>query len=141
MTDEERVSLLMQKLRRCHRFLHQRADGGKTGQARLLRELRFHGEMTQRSLQEHMRIQQSSLSELVKKTEEQGLIERNVCPDDKRQLLVRLTEAGREQAERVHEAYLQQNIVFMQVLTEEEQLTLLALLTKLDERWTEEYSR
>ena len=54
MTQEERVGSLIQKLRRCYRFIHNHADGGKWSQARALRQLRFHGEMTQRMLQEHM---------------------------------------------------------------------------------------
>ena len=141
MTQEERVGSLIQKLRRCYRFIHNHADGGKWSQARALRQLRFHGEMTQRMLQEHMSIQQSSLSELMKKMEEQGLITRTCCPTDRRQVMIGLTDEGRALLTASEEADLQQNIHYLQVLTAEEQQTLLALLTKLDEGWSAMYPR
>lgn len=141
MTDEERVGELMQRLRRCFRFIHHRADGGKGSQARILRVLHRHGEMTQRHLQEHMNIQQSSLSELVKKMEDQALLQRTVCPEDRRQIMIRLTQTGKQMFEENEDADLHQNIGYLQVLTEQEQLELLALLTKLDTRWSELYSR
>ncbi len=141
MTQEERVGSLIQKLRRCYRFIHNHADGGKWSQARALRQLRFHGEMTQRMLQEHMSIQQSSLSDLVKKLEEQQLIDRTPCPEDRRQVMIRLTDEGRKQLAASEEADLHQNIHYLQVLTAEEQQTLLELLTKLDAGWSAIYPR
>ena len=141
MTQEERVGSLIQKLRRCYRFIHNHADGGKWSQARALRQLRYHGEMTQRMLQEHMSIQQSSLSDLVKKLEEQQLIDRTPCPEDRRQVVIRLTEEGRAQLAASEEADLQQNINYLQVLSPEEQQTLLDLLTKLDAGWSAIYPR
>ena len=139
MTQEERVASLIHKLRRCYRFIHNHADGSKWSQARALRQLRFHGDMTQRLLQEHVSIQQSSLSELVAKMEEQGLISRSQCPTDRRQVIIGLTDAGRHHLEVSEQADLQQNIQYLQVLTPEEQQTLLDLLTKLDTGWSEQY--
>ena len=139
MTHEERVGLLIRKLRRCFRFIHNHADGGKWSQAQVLRELRYHGDMTQRNLQEHMNIQQSSLSELVKKMEEQGLIARTPCPNDRRHVMIGLTEEGRRLLAESEEHDLHQNITYLQVLTEEEQQTLLELLSKLDAGWSALY--
>ena len=139
MTQEERVGALIHKLRRCFRFIHNHADGGKWSQARVLRQLRFHGDMTQRNLQEHMNIQQSSLSELAKKMEEQGFITRTPCPDDRRQVMISLTDVGRQMLAESEEHDLQQNITYLQVLSEDEQQTLLDLLSKLDASWSELY--
>ena len=141
MTQEERVGGLIHKLRRCFRFIHNHADGGKWSQARALRELRWHGEMTQRLLREHMSIQQSSLSELVKKMEEQGLIRRSPCVTDRRQVVLSITEEGLRLLSESEETDLQQNITYMQVLTDEEQQTLYELLTKLDAGWSASYPR
>jgi len=141
MTQEERVGSLIQKLRRCFRFIHHHADGGKWSQFRVLRELRFHGGMTQRTLREHMNIQQSSLSELVMKMEEQGLLARTPCPTDRRQVLIAPTEEGLRQLAVSEEADLRQNITYLQVLTEAEQQTLLELLTKLDDGWSALYPK
>ena len=139
MTQEERVRELIRKLRRCFRFIHHRSDGGRCSQIQVLRELRYHGDMTQRRLREHMNIQQSSLSEIVKKMEEQRLIQRSVCDTDRRQMQIGLSEQGRRLLEKSDAVDLQQNMVYMQVLTAEEQQTLLELLTKLDQGWTELY--
>ena len=141
MTQEERVDALIRKLRRCYRFIHNHADGGKWSQARALRQLRYHGEMTQRMLQEHMSIQQSSMSDLVKKLEEQQLIVRTPCPEDRRQVMISLTDSGRAQLAASEEADLQQNISYLQVLTPQEQQTLLDLLTKLDASWVALYPK
>ena len=141
MTQEERVGSLIHKLRRCFRFVHHHADGGKWSQNRVLRELRWHGDMTQRNLQEHIGIQQSSLSELVTKMEQQQLITRSPYPDDRRQVLIGLTDNGRQLLALSEQTDLQQNITYLQVLSEDEQQTLLDLLTKLDDSWTVLYPR
>jgi len=141
MTQEERVTSLIHKLRRCYRFIHNHADGGKWSQARALRQLRYHGDMTQRLLQEHVNIQQSSLSELVTKMEEQGFITRSQCPTDRRQVLIHITDAGRQHLEKNEKADLQQNIQYLQVLTAEEQQTLLDLLTKMYAGWSALYPK
>ena len=131
MTQEEQVRDLVYTLWRCFRFLHKHSEGGKVSQLRVLRVLRRHEEMTQRQLLDHMAIQQSTLSELLKKMEDQDLIQRTCCPQDRRQVILRLTEAGREQLEQME----------ARVLSWEERQTLLELLTKLDASWSEQEVR
>lgn len=141
MTEEERVGSLVHKLRRCFRFIHHHTDGGKWSQNRVLRELRFHGSMTQRQLREHIGIQQSSLSELVAKMEMQGLILRTPCPEDRRQVQIELTEEGLCVLAESEEKDLRQYVTYLQVLTDEEQQSLLDLLAKLDDSWSVQYPR
>lgn len=141
MTQEERIDSLIHKLRRCFRFLHRKADGHKWSQNRVLRELRYHGDMTQKQMQEHIGIQQSSLSELLSKMEEQHLLQRTPCLTDRRHVTLSLSQEGRQLLEESEKADLQQNIVYLQVLTPQEQETLLELLTKLDDSWTSLYPR
>ena len=138
MTREERAQGIMRYFRRCYRFIHFYADGGKASQWTLLRELRFHGSMTQRMLQEHVGIRQSSLSELVKKLEEQGVIRRQTCEDDRRQIIITLTEKGTALLEEAQEQNLRQQVEHLSVLTEEEQETLYVLMSKLNAHWNGE---
>lgn len=141
MTETERTSALIQHLRRCFYFIHRRADGGRTGQARVLRLVGRHEEMTQRHLQEHLEIGQSSLSDMVKKMEEQDLIQRTACEQDRRQIHIRLTERGYDLWKENEQADIIRNTEYLQVLTPEDQDTLLQLLAKLDARWSEKYPR
>lgn len=141
MTQEEQVRDLVYTLWRCFRFLHKHSEGGKVSQLRVLRVLRRHEEMTQRQLLDHMAIQQSTLSELLKKMEDQDLIQRTCCPQDRRQVVLRLTEAGREHLEQMEARELSRNVGYLQVLSWEERQTLLELLTKLDASWSEQEVR
>lgn len=141
MTQEEQVRDLVYTLWRCFRFLHKHSEGGKASRLRVLRVVHRHQEMTQRQLLDHMAIQQSTLSELLKKMEEDGLLQRDPCPEDRRQVLLRLTSAGKEQLEQMEARELTRNIQYLQALSWEERETLLSLLTKLDNSWTEQYPR
>lgn len=138
MTQEEQVRDLVYTLWRCFRFLHKHSEGGKVSQLRVLRVLRRHPEMTQRQLLDHMAIQQSTLSELLKKMEDLALIQRSPCPQDRRQVVLKLTESGREQMEQMEARELSRNVQYLQVLSWEERQTLLDLLTKLDTCWSEQ---
>ena len=73
--------------------------------------------------------------------EEQNLITRSPYPDDRRQVFLELTDAGRALLAAGEAADLQQNITYLQVLTPQEQQTLLDLLTKLDAGWSAMYPK
>lgn len=141
MTQEEQVRDLVYTLWRCFRFLHKHSEGGKVSQLRVLRVLRRHEEMTQRQLLDHMAIQQSTLSELLKKMEDQALIQRAPCPQDRRQVMLRLTEIGEAHLRETEARELSRNIGYLQVLSWEERQTLLDLLIKLDSCWSEQETR
>ncbi len=99
MDQQEQATELLFLLRRCGHRLHGKRGGGKLSQQRVLRILTKYGEQTQHQLQERMGVQQGSLSELVKKLETQGLVMRTRAPQDRRQVLIRLTGAGRAESE------------------------------------------
>lgn len=61
------------------------------------------GELSQQELGMHFDLKPGSLSEILSKLELGGLIERSRNPKDRRQLTIRLTEAGWEKA-RVEQA-------------------------------------
>jgi len=137
METSEQTLELLHLLLRCGHYLHHHWGCGRASQNRTLRILDEHSEMTQRQLQDLMGIQQGSLSELVKKLEGQGLIVREREQNDQRQLLIRITEAGRQQNQYNHTQRMRQGRELAAALSEEEQRQLLALLGKLYGSWQE----
>ena len=133
-TSEQAVETL-HLLRRCGHYLHHHWGCGRAGQMRALHILEDCGEMTQRELQDRMGIQQGSLSELVKKLEEQSFITRTCSQADHRQLLIRITEPGRRQSRLLRERRNKEAAELAGVLTEGEQRQLRALLNKLLDSW------
>lgn len=75
------------------RYLRHAPDVG-AGQPKILSLLRDQGEMTQRALQESAGVRAASISEMLMKLEEAGLVNRRVSPEDRRSVLVTLTEKG-----------------------------------------------
>ena len=76
------------RYRRSERF------GPEHGQGRLIELLRKTGPLTQKKLAYFLGIRQQSLGELVRKLEEAGYVERKPSPEDKRAMIVSLTDAG-----------------------------------------------
>lgn len=74
--------------------------GGVSGKAPIICLLAKQpgGEMSQQELGMHFDLKPGSLSEILSKLELNGLIERSRNPKDRRQLTIRLTETGRENA-------------------------------------------
>ena len=124
MDQTEQALTILRLLRCCGRYLHHHWGDGRGSQFRALRILNEQGQLTQRQLQDLMEIQQGSLSEIVKKLEDQGFIAREREPSDRRQLLIRATEEGRNQSQEL-----------MKALDSAEQERLLELLTKLLDSW------
>ena len=58
--------------------------------------------LTPSQLAEHERVQPPVMTRTVNALEELGLVNKEPCPDDKRQVLVGLTAAGRADAEATH---------------------------------------
>ena len=86
--------------------------------------------MPQRELQDYLGIQPGSMSELIGKLEQKGLLQRVASEKDRRSRILMLTEQGRELTDAVKE---EQEL--FGILSEEEQGQLRALLTKLLEAW------
>ncbi len=131
----EQAVEMLHLLRRCGHYLHHHWGCGRASQMRVLHILEDCGEMTQRELQDRMGIQQGSLSELVKKLEEQSFITRMCSPTDRRQLLIRITEPGRQQSRLLWERRNREAMELASVLSEEEQRELRTLLRKLSDSW------
>ena len=76
-------------------------------------------------------IRPQSLSELIMKLERDGLLLRSKNPEDRRETLVSLTEAGRQRAAEFEQQRRRREEDFLASLTAEERSTLTGLLRKL----------
>ena len=102
---EEFDSTLLEQYFRLHRLLmhglHERRGCARTaysGQGRVLKLLRIKPEISQREMAEILGIRPQSLGETLNRLEAAGYIERRIREDDRRSLIVCLTEAGAEAA-------------------------------------------
>lgn len=132
----QQPSELLHLLRRCGHYLHRHWSSGRASQFRALRILEENGEITQRQLQDLMGIQQGSLSELVKKLEDQELITRACAFEDRRQLLIRVTKKGQKQGLEYQECQQNEAVELLGALSGEEQRQLYVLLDKLLDSWS-----
>lgn len=75
------------------------SEGGiHFGQARILVTLMFHGELIQRTIGQGLHIKPSTVTNMVKKMEASGLIDRKRDTNDDRIINVTLTSKGKEAA-------------------------------------------
>lgn len=65
------------------------------GQWAALRTLESHGPMTPSELAAHEKVQPPSMTKIVARLEEHGYVSRTPDPDDRRQVMVAATKAGR----------------------------------------------
>lgn len=122
---------LSELIRKCnHYIVHYKGRG----QGKILKILAKQGEMSQKDLQDILEIQSGSISELLAKLEEKSLIVRTKSEEDKRKVIISITELGREKvancgcknrAEKLYGG-----------LSEEEKKELKFLLEKLMNSWS-----
>lgn len=116
-------------------FMHVNA-GGRGGKQYVLVVLAKHdGRMTQRSLQEVVRISSPALSEVLAKLENEGLVERARCEQDRRAQEITLTPEGAERAEQVMRKRAAFETEALDCLTSEEAAQLADLLDRVAAHW------
>ena len=101
------------------------------GRGRLMGILHDHGAMNQCRLAELLDIRPQSLSELLVKMEGDGMIARAQSGEDRRQIIVSLTEEGSARVAAFREMHRRHAEEFLAPLTAEEKITFAALLNKL----------
>ena len=101
------------------------------GRGRIMGTLHDHGPMSQSRLAELLEIRPQSLSELIVRMEDDGLVARAQSGEDRRQIIVSLTEEGSRRVYAFREAHRRHAAQFLSPLTDEEKITLCALLKKL----------
>lgn len=95
------------------------------------------GESSQQELGMHFDLKPGSLSEILSKLELGGLIERSRNPKDRRQLTIRLTEAGWEKARVEQAARIRFREQAFSALTHDEREQLAEMLEKIRVTWEE----
>lgn len=130
--DHGAIDELSELLGKCNHHITHHGKG--RGQGKILKILARNGEMSQKDLQDILEIQSGSISEILAKLEEKGMITRTKSEEDKRKVMISITDAGREKAancgcknraERLYSG-----------LTEDEKEQLKTLLNKLVNSWT-----
>lgn len=101
------------------------------GRGRLMAALCDSGEMSQTALADMLDIRPQSLSELIAKTENEGLVTRRRDKSDRRRTLVSLTDEGRKSVMRFREENRKVSAEFLSSLNENEKNELYAILSKL----------
>ena len=115
----------------CGHYMHFHG-GGVSGKAPIICLLAKQpgGEMSQQELGMHFDLKPGSLSEILSKLELNGLIERSRNPKDRRQLTIRLTETGRENARIDQAARIRFREQAFSALTHDEREDLAEMLDK-----------
>ncbi len=107
------------------------------GQFNCLLVLDEKGTLTQKDLAAYLAIRSTSTGELLKKLAEKGLIQKEVDPKDKRSHLISLTEAGKEEAQRMKEKRSKAHQEMLTYLTAEEKQAFGQALAKIEQFYLE----
>ncbi|MFY0544105.1 MarR family winged helix-turn-helix transcriptional regulator [Brevibacillus sp. H7] len=83
-------------------------------------------------LGDDLAVTRANVSGLLNALEKMGLVHREFDPEDRRRVLVHLTESGRNTLEQAWPVYEETVMSGFQRLSEEEQATLLKLLEKIE---------
>lgn len=103
------------------------------GQGRVLKLLKMQPEITQKELSDLMDMRPQSLGDLLRKLEQKGYITRIQAENDKRAMIIRLTEKGAK-AEIQDDKQLGFETLF-DCLAEEEQIRLSEYLKRIIDDW------
>ena len=132
---ERQCAHIVDMLGYCGHYMHVNG-GGRSGRAPIICAIaKRGGEMPQRALMNLFDLKAGSLSEVLAKIERDGFIERTRDPQDRRQLIIRLTEAGREQAAFEQARREKFRAEALTCLSKEEKEQLEDMLSRVKEHW------
>ncbi len=133
MEENKLERAVVEELHRVLRFLRRRPAGAPRGGRiyRILEPIEQHEEVSTRELAEILDVRPSSLNEMLSRMEQDGLIMRRRDPQDQRVFLVSLTQEGSSQMQQLREATAKSYSVIGQILSVQEQQTLVSLCRKL----------
>jgi DNA-binding MarR family transcriptional regulator len=126
---DDKILLNLRDLGMRLRFLYD----GKDSQRRALILLLKSGSMSQRELTERLSIKPGSMSEVLAKLENKGMIEKTPLETDKRTAMVSLTEQGTATALEAMEYRMEKRVEMFSSLDDDEKITLLLLLERIND--------
>lgn len=132
---QEKLIINLRDMNHVMRSLYE----GKGSQKRILIILNKAEKITQRELTERLGIQPGSVSEVIAKLEDAGHIVRVPSESDRRTMDIALTEEGRALAETAAAQRQKRHEEMFSCLSEEERITLLSLLEKINGDWKDRY--
>ena len=133
--ENKELLLIMEK---CGHFLYHRR-GGKRGQLKVLKLLKERGSITQKELLEILTLKSGSISETVKKLENQGFIIKEKDESDRRKINITITDTGMKYLEENMKINSEQEKILFTSLSEKEQEDLKRILEKLFFDWESKF--
>lgn len=112
---------------------------GRGSQKRVLILLLEANGMTQKELTNRLGVQPGSVSEVISKLENAGLILRTPSEIDHRTTDIHLTEQGENLAQQAYTQRKKRHDQMFTALSEQEKDTLITLLEKVNEDWEQKY--
>lgn len=107
------------------------------GQGRVLALLKLHPEISQKDLIFVLGLRPQSAGELIQKLTDKGWVTREASEEDRRAMIVKLTDLGREEAEKIGQRPDVTADLFAD-FTDEEKMQWSALVEKLNQKLEEE---
>lgn len=130
---------LLKLLNECAHYLHYKKPAYR-GRSKALHHLIDEGALSQRKLMERMDIKAGSMSELLHKMEADGLIERKRDTNDKRNVLVNITEYGKQQLSCYDDERKQRAEDTFEVLSSGEKDELADMLSRMLADWKKKWT-
>ena len=130
--DNREQDELYHLMRACGHILYH-SGSSKSGQGRIMHLLDENGPMSQKELQTKMNVQSGSISEILTKLEREELIVRRKDENDRRRVIVALTEKGRTHAVEYHKGRQEKD--WFAALDEAQRQELQTLLQLLLTSW------
>lgn len=128
---------LLFAIRRANASLRRKQSGDESGISRKgyghLLEVLKDGGLSQQQIAEKMCIRPQTVSEMISGLEKDGWIQKLPCPDDKRSSLIYITEEGKAARERIRKHRRAKADAYFGVLSEEEKMSLIEMLNKLND--------
>ena len=119
---------------------HQKLSMAMRGELFVLNYLAAHEhDVHPKELSESLNVSTARIANLLNQLEKKGLIQRHVDPRDNRQLIVVLTEVGRQMANQVRDELLSGVSHMMEILGPEDSMEYLRIQKKLLEKFNPEY--
>ena len=107
--------------------------GLSTGQPKVLDHLRYHNGASQKDIAHACHIEPASLTSILNRMEEKGLIERKMLNGNRRTFHIFMTESGKKNQKLVEETFEKIEETALNNVSEEEQKVLISVVKKVSQ--------
>jgi DNA-binding MarR family transcriptional regulator len=114
-----------------HKYYIKRRNINQMTQGKVLKILYKNGDLLQKDLQDILDIQSGSMSEMISKLEKKGFVLRKRDNQDKRKVLIHLTDLGKEDVLKYREHRQNHLIEVFNILDDNEKDDFIRLLSKI----------